>query len=678
MRDREDFRSLGADEAIMNAIEACGSRAMTVQIAPTRSRVIAQAGGVATVVFRVTRARQPAEGVGLALRGSGALPGGRGSDARAFSNADGNAVFRVPVGTVTGTYPLTAGPIGEERIEGNPAITLVVTAAGAAGADVSPDRLLIQRGQPGQPQVTVVLRDPYGNIVTGQSVELRPESPAMGIGEVFEATNERGQVVFTIDALSIHEPGRLGIFVGSDELASVEVTLVAGAVAADQTGFVAGVDQAGAVGATLPSPLVFQVRDASGMPIGRQQVVFTADNARVDPPVAMTDTAGQVRAIVHLGNDARPATIAALVDGQRVETTIRVVAGPATELTVTHDGAPIVGDLIITKNEPVMLQVSARDAFGNTASVADLRATIENERVLRLVGVSADTRGARVALEPRTDGLTSLRIEAAGLSERVTAQLFLSQRPYFTGYTSLYGSGMIFTNHALIAPGPGDFALVAGAAFPDVGGARAVDEGGSAILSWRGRAEIGLTAYTPSEFGVPVKVLLLPASRPGLSFAVGALDLIPTADDIGRQGALGLGEVYTSYIDRASPYLIGSWSRRTTASPVGFLLSVGWGAGMFLEDNPAYSRKGYTSGFFGSAALDAEASPGVVFRLMLEHDGWDTNAAGTLSLYGIEVTLGLLAIDEAGADENSNALNQMRFFGRIAATLNQSRAWLGF
>ena len=63
---------------------------------------------------------------------------------------------------------------------------------------------------------------------------------------------------------------------------------------------------------------------------------------------------------------------------------------------------------------------------------------------------------------------------------------------------------------------------------------------------------------------------------------------------------------------------------------------------------------------------------------MLEHDGWDTNAAGTLMLHGIEVTLGLLAIDEGGADETSNALNQMRFFARVGATLSQSRTWLGF
>ena len=67
----------------------------------------------------------------------------------------------------------------------------------------------------------------------------------------------------------------------------------------------------------------------------------------------------------------------------------------------------------------------------------------------------------------------------------------------------------------------------------------------------------------------------------------------------------------------------------------------------------------------------------MVFRLTLELDGWDTNAAGTLLLHSVEVTLGVLAIDEGGAEPNSSALNQMRFFARVGAGLNQSKAWLG-
>ncbi len=98
---------------------------------------------------------------------------------------------------------------------------------------------------------------------------------------------------------------------------------------------------------------------------------------------------------------------------------------------------------------------------------------------------------------------------------------------------------------------------------------------------------------------------------------------------------------------------------------------------MFLKDNDAYSRSGYTSGLFGAAGLEAEASPGVVFRLTLEHDGWDTNTAATLLWRGVGVTLGVLALDEGGADETSNALNQTRLFLRITASLRQSREWLG-
>ncbi len=106
-------------------------------------------------------------------------------------------------------------------------------------------------------------------------------------------------------------------------------------------------------------------------------------------------------------------------------------------------------------------------------------------------------------------------------------------------------------------------------------------------------------------------------------------------------------------------------------------MSLGWGTGMFLEDNGAYSRSGYTAGFFGAAELEAEASPGVVFRFTLEHDGWDTNAAATLLWRGLGVTLGVLGLDEGTADPTSNALNQTRLFLRIGASLRQSREWFG-
>jgi hypothetical protein len=676
-RDRDQFRSLGANDEVMSAIEACGSRERVVEVEPSQSRVTARAGGVATVVVRVTRGGQPQEGVELALRGSGELPGGRGADAHAFSNTDGNAIFRMPAGTVPGSYQLTVAPAGPVQLEGRRSVLLVVVSSAVASAEVRPAQIQITRGDAGEEQLTVVVRDEFGNVVSGQEVVLQPSSPAMGLEDATQTTDQRGEVTFAFNLQSIRESGRLDIIVGPNELASIPVTVMAGAVAVDQTRWVSGARQSGAVASTLANPLTLQVQDASGLPIRGQQVVFTATNARVEPPVATTDSAGRVSVTVQLGNTVRPASVVAIVEDQRIETIIQVTAGPAVDLLVTRDGAAVGTDLVFGSKDEVTLRVDAIDAYGNRASVAGLRATIEDDRIVRSLGVAFDSTGGRIVLRPQRDGATNVTIEAAGLTERVLAQAMLSQRPYFPGNTELYGSGMITTPHSFIAAGEQDLFVVIGASFPQIAGSRTANEGGSAVFSWRGRAEIGVAAYSTKDFGVPAKVQILQPGPSGLSFSAGFLNLIPTSDDIGRQGDQTSPNVYDNYLKRATPYAVGSFARRAAGSPVGFLFSLGWGYGTFFVENPEYSTKGYSHGIFAAAALDAVASPGVVFRLALEHDGWDTNAAGTLVLHGVEVTLGVLAIDEGGAEANSSALNQMRFFARVGAGLNQSKAWLG-
>lgn len=676
-RDLEQFDNLGANDAIMSAIETCGTERL-VQVAPLSARVAARAGGFAAVAVRVTRGGQPQPGIELALRGSGALPGGSGVDAHATSETDGEAAFWIPAGTISGNYQLTIVAAGPERVEGNTSILLVVTAGPAASADVGPEQLQIPHGAAGEAQLTVVIRDQYGNVVPGQEVEIRASSPAMGIADIARTTDARGEVTFAFDAGAVRESGRLAIVVGPDELASVPVSVLAGAAAAEQTQWVSGTSQSGAVGTTLPRPLVLLVRDASGLPIVGQQVALTAMNARVSPAAASTDSAGSVSVTVHLGNLVKPATITALVDGERIETAIQVVAGPAVDLILTSKGIPLRDDLVISSGGQVKLHIDAVDAYGNRAPVTDLQARIENQRVLRSLSVTSDSLGGRVVLQPLRDGVTSVTIEAAGLSERLVAQLVLSQRPYFPGYTELYGSGMIITPHAFIAPGRTDLFGIVGSSFPESNGSRSANEGASAVFSWRGRAEIGVAAYSIKDFGVPAKVQLLPPGPSGLSLALGVLNLIPTSDDIGRQGDTGYGAPYDNYLKKSSPYLVGSFARRAAGSPVGFLFSLGWGYGMFYVENPAYSDKGYTYGIFGAAAFDVEASPGVVFRLILEHDGWDTNAAGTVLFGGLDFTLGLLAIDEGSAEPDSGSLNQMRFFARVGASLDRTRAWLGF
>ncbi len=677
-REREQLRSLGADDAIMAAIDECGRRRSVLQVAPTATRVTAAAGGLASLVVRVTRAGRPAAGVELTLGGSGALAGAQGTNARAVSNQNGAASFQFPAGTVAGTHRFTVAATSGETLEGTTSITLVVGAAEAVRADVRPQLVELTPMTPGGVELTVVLRDRHGNFVAGEEVRLQPSSPDMGLDEASGTTNAEGSVVFIVDANTVRANGQLTIIVGTAPLASVPVSVAPGIVSVRQTRFVSGTDQSGVVATTLSQPLVLEVRDERGRRTRGRQVQFSAANATVTPLVATTDSLGRAGVTVRLGVDAsRPATIAASVEGMRVEAAIRVAPGAASDLTVTRDGQPVGETLVLDGNAPVTLRVDGVDPFGNRASVTDLRASIENESVLGLMDVATDSLGARVVIRPVSDGSTPMTFEVGGLSKKLLARLRLSRLPYFTGYTHLYGTGAILAPNAYIAPGRWDVLIVVGAAFPKLGGSRPADEGASAIVSWRGRAEFGITAFSSSEFGTPVRVQILPPRRSGLALAVGALNLLPLSDSIGRHGLLGAGGPYNSYIERASPYLVASLARHEPASPIGYLVSLGWGAGMFLEDNSAYSSSGRTSGIFGAVEVEAEASPGVLFRLTLEHDSWDTNAGVTLLWRGIGVTLGVLGLDEGSADQTSNALNQTRLFLRIGASLRQSREWLG-
>ncbi len=662
----------------MAAIDECGRRGRVLRVAPTATRLTAPAGSRTSVGVRLTRAGRPAAGVELALRGSGRLGGGQAADARAVTNRNGAATFQFAVGTVAGAYRLSVAAASGETLEGNTSLSLDVEAAEPVRAEVTPERVQLRAGTAGGVEVAVVLRDRYGNAVVGAEVQLRPSSPEMGLADATGTTDSEGTVVFSLLASTVRGTGELRIVAGTDELARVPLSVEPGTVSTRQTRFVSGADQSGAVGTTLLQPLVLEVRDERGLPTPGRQVQFSAVNAIVAPQVAMTDSAGRVSVSVRLGVDAsRPATVTALFEGVSVDTSLRVEPGPVSDLSVIHDGKPVGESLVIEAGAPVTLRVRAVDSFGNRASVEGLRASIDDESVLELLDVAIDSLGARVVLQPVGDGSTQIDFGVAGLSRSLLARLLLSRLPYFTSYTHLYGAGAILTPNAYIAPGPWDVFLSIGAAFPELAGSRAADEGASLIVSWDGRAEVGLTAYSSSEFGMPARVQILASRRSGLAFAVGALNLLPLSDSIGRHGLLGVGGPYNSYVEKASPYLVASLARHDPASPIGYLVSLGWGAGMFLEENSAYSSSGRTSGFFGAVEFEVEASPGVLFRLTLEHDGWDSNAAATLLWRGVGVTFGVLGLDEGAADQTSNALNQARLFLRIGASLRQSREWLG-
>lgn len=250
--------------------------------------------------------------------------------------------------------------------------------------------------------------------------------------------------------------------------------------------------------------------------------------------------------------------------------------------------------------------------------------------------------------------------------------------PYGITHSLLYGAGALMSPYAFINAGFWDVFVGGGAATPEINEEIKIDEGGTVTLSWNGRLEFGITSYSVSDYGVHAKAQLVPPGEFRPALAVGVLNLIGAPKDIGRHGFKGGGDAYNGYIDRVSPYVVASYAARSDELPAASVVSLGWGAGHLLEDNPVYNDKNHFGGLFGSVMLEVVAQPDMFLSFILEHDGWDFNAGATLAYRGVEVTAGALAIDEGIADETSNAINQVRFFLKTGVSFLPLRSWLRF
>lgn len=125
-RDLQGLRRLGATQPVLDAVRECAERPpLTARL--TRSQVDATTGNVVRVEVEILRGEQPASGVPVVLAGSGTIPGGPGADARAVTDQDGRAVFRLPAGSQPNRYALRLATPGG-RLEGQTGMVLAVRA----------------------------------------------------------------------------------------------------------------------------------------------------------------------------------------------------------------------------------------------------------------------------------------------------------------------------------------------------------------------------------------------------------------------------------------------------------------------------------------------------------------------------------------------------------------------
>jgi hypothetical protein len=350
-RDRSDFQLLGADDAVMGAIDGCARpQAPTPDLQFRMDRRIfnVSAGDTLSVPLTVRRGAAGESGVRLQLVGSGALVSG--SDARAVTDANGVATFVFPVGTRAGSYNLTLA--GDVPIGGSRAVTLRIAPGAPARATGSPDPVALPVDDT-PARLLVTVQDRFGNAVAEVPVEVRAGSET---GSVLASgsTSAGGTLEVSLVASLVNRANRLVFLSRGEVLGASGAARPAGAAARIVT--VSGEDQAADAGEDLPAPLVVAVVDASGAPAPDVEVTFRAGNGQAVPQAAASDSLGRASAVVTMG-----------LSGS--ETTVTVVAGDVTRVFTF----PITrGGMTVAAMQAMLVQAAALLEAGDASGAREL------------------------------------------------------------------------------------------------------------------------------------------------------------------------------------------------------------------------------------------------------------------------------------------------------------------
>ncbi len=174
-----------------------------------------------------------------------------------------------------------------------------------------------------QPLVLRVL-DRYGNPVAGAGLRLLPAAGRPGDSTLSTDSTGRAKTTWTLGRTAGLQ--RMTVRLAGDT-AETEVTAVARAGKASKLAFV-GPPEAGAAGRPLPKPLVVQVTDDSGNPLGGQTVVFKASSGSVTPARGLTGPDGRASVRWTLGPRSKRPELAAVVVGSKVTRTLAISARP--------------------------------------------------------------------------------------------------------------------------------------------------------------------------------------------------------------------------------------------------------------------------------------------------------------------------------------------------------------
>lgn len=238
-------------------------------------------------------------------------------------------------------------------------------------------------------------------------------------------------------------------------------------------------------------------------------------------------------------------------------------------------------------------------------------------------------------------------------AQQVSAQAPPPRHPVF-GHSLYSGTGNIVTPDAFVSEGFlwGTFSMIV---IDDKGIKGLPSEnsrasGGVALGGW---IEVGGMATSVEEYAAFGKLQLVKQRDIFPAIAVGIQNV--SNKELGRFAFLDSD--YNAFWDRTAAYAVMSYvvGPGGRSFPSWVVLSFGWGSGTFLTKQDSFEGDDGTGGAFGAVSFDFGAADDAFIRVTTEWDGFDLNLAVSAWLAGLEMTLGVLSLDEGDAPERNDA-----------------------
>lgn len=308
--------SSGASVTFYTTTIPAGTSPTTYLVQPTSGApLMGQAGQTLPGAIQVqvaTASGTPLPYVGLELvnqsGSTSGVPSASCAGGFALSNSAGTITCNVVLGGVVGTaivtpyvgYFVNLSAISITIAPGPPATVAIVQGNN-------------QSGKPGAtlPLALVVqVSDAFGNLLSGTTVTWAV-SPSNGatLSNVIGTTDSAGKASALATLGNVSGPVQVTATAGGiTQTFTLTVTVTVGGIVV-----VSGNNQTALVGSAFGSPLVVQVNDANGNPVGGATVAFTvtAGSASVGTAAATTGSNGQASTAVTAGTSAGPITITA-------------------------------------------------------------------------------------------------------------------------------------------------------------------------------------------------------------------------------------------------------------------------------------------------------------------------------------------------------------------------------